>query len=45
MTALPADLLAYDADFRDRLAVELLRTIVTMSTSGDVIMLRVKGRA
>jgi hypothetical protein len=35
------NVLAYDADFRDRLAVELLRTIVSASTSEGVIVLRI----
>ena len=40
-SALPPNLLAYDADFRDRLAVELLRTILTSSTADGVIVLRI----
>jgi hypothetical protein len=31
----------YDDDFRDRLTVEILRTIITTSTTDDVVVLRV----
>jgi hypothetical protein len=41
MTALPPNLMSYDADFRDRLATELLRIIITTSTTDGVIVLRI----
>jgi hypothetical protein len=40
-SALPPNLLSYDANFRDRLATELLRTIITISTTDEVIALRI----
>lgn len=42
MTArLPPGVLANDHAFRDQLAVELLRSIVTASTSNDVVVIRI----
>jgi hypothetical protein len=38
---LPPNLLTYDADYRDRLAVELLKTIMTTSTSDGAVVLRI----